>query len=774
MEFGERLTPNRPADESDDVASSRERLAELSESGQFLVAIGAAEDLVAALEVASVVVAEAIRIEVTATAVAVHMPEAAEERLPTVLWIRPNLHFDLAEIGRVQRAITRFEPKVVVVEGHDDSAPDDARWVGAVLDGWDTPEVLALATDDAEYGVSHDTSSTPVQPSRPPTARHVNTVVQRARDLEPVIPGGVLEVDTEYVLGIGIGPRRNDSLLGGDTSFPDEIFGGKARRVDVYLEDLDSAGAAGRRSHLYLPEVGTAFTCPAADALPEDTDWTSLDHRDCAGSHGDLARFDIGWHSEPCTLRLGVLVYVGVAVVHVQRIELSVGHGAGAIARVTYRLLHSFRELPDLTDRSVSVAEEDDHLTVNGVGHPSTGSKAGSGAFGFRVNDSQWNSAVVNARKKLNSRHFVKRDDSWHALYPNVDVPPHEYEESLKEVASYGRLLFNQLFNTSASRELAPMLQHEARARGAPAVIQIARTVQRPFVIPWQLVYELPLEHPEKGLVVCPSVAEYGPGGDGVWPPPAVCPHSEEHDRLLTERPQRALLCPYGFWGLAHVLEVPHPPPGRRDLDSLVTKSAAIPTIVTGVGSGLNRDLLKEHLARMPSRLTATEDSPLTEARRLGDALEPSTLDVVYLLSHCERTGAGGLAQALVFQDQTLTSDDVAVWARDRWPKDHWDGRRPLVFLNACYTAEIVASTMAGFVANFVAAGAAGVVGTETLTEQNAASFAAETFLTHFADGDTVGEAVRLMRWHLMGRGNLLGFSYTPYCAADLRLRAPT
>jgi CHAT domain-containing protein len=149
-------------------------------------------------------------------------------------------------------------------------------------------------------------------------------------------------------------------------------------------------------------------------------------------------------------------------------------------------------------------------------------------------------------------------------------------------------------------------------------------------------------------------------------------------------------------------------------------------------------------------------------------------MDVVYLLGHCERAGPAERTQALVFPDHSLTSDDVAVWARDQWPKDHWYGRRPLIVLNACYTAEVVASTMAGFVTNFVAGGAAGVVGTETLVDQHAASVAAESFLADFTSGATAGEAIRHMRWRLLARGNLLGFAYTPYCAADLRMRPST
>jgi hypothetical protein len=59
------------------------------------------------------------------------------------------------------------------------------------------------------------------------------------------------------------------------------------------------------------------------------------------------------------------------------------------------------------------------------------------------------------------------------------------------------------------------------------------------------------------------------------------------------------------------------------------------------------------------------------------------------------------------------------------------------------------------------------------LIDQGVASEAMEHFLADFSGGASAGEAIRLMRWRLLGRGNLLGFCYTPYCAASLRLRPP-
>ena len=303
-----------------------------------------------------------------------------------------------------------------------------------------------------------------------------------------------------------------------------------------------------------------------------------------------------------------------------------------------------------------------------------------------------------------------------------------------------------------------------------PPVVQIARTLDRPFVVPWQILYDLPMEHPERELHTCLSVQDYGPGGSGAWPPPATCPHVGDHAG------KRAVLCPWGFWGLAHLIEVPEPPK-ERSLDHFVTVEPTMAAVLAGTGAGLNDRQLTAHLGQLSRRVTgfpAPPEGVITAAAALGEALEPATMDVVYLISHAERSGVLDLGSALVFPDGRLESKDVAAWTLDYWPADHWSDRHPLIVLNACHTAEIVQSMLGGFVTYFVNGGAAGVVGTETLIDQMTASVAMEHFLAEFSAGATVGEAIRVMRWRLLALGNLLGFCYTPYCAASLRLRPAT
>ena len=64
------------------------------------------------------------------------------------------------------------------------------------------------------------------------------------------------------------------------------------------------------------------------------------------------------------------------------------------------------------------------------------------------------------------------------------------------------------------------------------------------------------------------------------------------------------------------------------------------------------------------------------------------------------------------------------------------------------------------------------MIGTEVALEQGLASYFMEHFLGRFVGGATVGHALRDARWHLLGRGNVMGLAYTPYCLSSLRIRA--
>ena len=626
----------------------------------------------------------------------------------------------------------------------------------------------AAATVDA---ANLPRSEEPAPGSAQPRLRYVNSVLWRSAGpaAVSVAAGDLLEPDADYRLGIGIGGPRRDSLLAATAVWPDETLsaavGTHAWRLSVMVQGAATHDAQPAVKYLYLPPTGPAFVCARCDGLPADTDWDLVKHRECETEHRELAEFEVPRRASAGPVELDVLIYLGVALVHKHVVRLSVGSGSGASAMQTYTLTRTFGRLRELVNRSMSIDEGARDLTVNALDGRS--GSAGAGVFAFRFTDANWNKLAVGVRTTLTTMHFREGKSGYEPIYPKVDVPADKYGGMLLDLAKQGRELFDGIFYTGASAELAPLLRHEAEARGQPPVVQIARTADRPFAVPWQVLYDLPMQYPEVNLWRCPSVDEYGPGGSGSSPPPATCPHSDQHER---PGPLKAVLCPWGFWGLASILEVPEPPPDQRDLDHVISAANPPLAVLAAKGSGLDQTVMDGHLDRLKSGVEGFPPVPkgvLSRVVELFEKLQPPDMDIVYLISHAESFGS-----VLTF-DLPVSSGQISAWTKDDWPADHWRGRRPLVVLNACHSAELTQSTLGSFVRNFVGSGAAGVIGTETLIDQLAASYAMEYFLAAFSHGASAGDAMRTMRWQMLRRGSLLGFCYTPYCAANLRARLP-
>jgi hypothetical protein len=589
--------------------------------------------------------------------------------------------------------------------------------------------------------------------------RYVNTMVHRADDGTAVKSGEAMAEGTDYRLGIGIGAERKDSLLAGKAAeFPDKALPERrGRRVTIYVQKTTGPDRKRQRADLYLPTVGSAFTCPLADEQPAGTDWDSFSHTTCAADHRDLAEFALPRLVAGESVDLEALLYVGAAALHRQQIQLSTDPNLGTTAEVTFRLVESFDKLPDLTDRVVSIAEGSEHLTINGVD---------KGVFTFMLSGPQWSGIAFRFRTALTNLYFEKRKGAkagYVTKYPLGKTRQETFVDLLGQLAKTGSELFDSVFPGPDNSGLFPMLRSEAKARQVPVVIQVARTIQRPFVLPWQIVYDLPLSSRVENPQMCESLKLFGPDGDE-WPPPTLCPYADEHP---TE-PDAAVLCPWGFWGLAHLLEVPD---GTQKMDEVVADTAGETDILAAAGANLDTTALTNHFATLHDTVPGFPARHLSEAGTVLKALADPT-DVVYMLCHGKTLTGAGEGTALIFSDGEFTSYDVGKWSRVSWGQSHWKDRRPLVILNACRTAEIVQSTLSEFVSMFALAGAAGVVGTETFIDQPTAEIAMQHFLEEFIAGATASEALRYARWRLLGLGSLLGLTYSPYCSATLRLRA--
>ena len=95
----------------------------------------------------------------------------------------------------------------------------------------------------------------------------------------------------------------------------------------------------------------------------------------------------------------------------------------------------------------------------------------------------------------------------------------------------------------------------------------------------------------------------------------------------------------------------------------------------------------------------------------------------------------------------------------------------PLIFINACESAELSPLFYSGFVPYFMSKGARGVIGTECKTPAIFAIRWADAFFEQFLDGATVGATVlKLRQDFLRDHGNPLGLIYAVHCDADTRV----
>jgi hypothetical protein len=97
-------------------------------------------------------------------------------------------------------------------------------------------------------------------------------------------------------------------------------------------------------------------------------------------------------------------------------------------------------------------------------------------------------------------------------------------------------------------------------------------------------------------------------------------------------------------------------------------------------------------------------------------------------------------------------------------------GRRPVVFLNMCHSADLVPSMTSGLVNMFLERDASAVLGTEcVMTSVFAHEFAQQIFNDLFAHRD-IGTALWKARRHFIDNRNPLGLAYTLYGRATVRL----
>jgi hypothetical protein len=574
--------------------------------------------------------------------------------------------------------------------------------------------------------------------------RHFNVYVAAAGREDPV-PPSPLELDADYVLRCNIGAASRHSLVQGDLSvIPDDYLpdGPLKLRLVLFLDGYPPV-----IEPIDLPEEG-------------DSDWVML----------PLPRVN-----EPSVLHGDVTVYYGAAIVLMYGLILPFGgdgaRGPEAVSR--YQLSHTLTDLEKIEGRTMSFAVSGPAsapaIYVNDLTFAPTELRydpreTDRGRFPLRTKfyDAHFSVRVDNGKKKEVSR-FSSRQG-----HPFAKSPA-EADRDLRVLARDGGQVFNYLFNLDRHRDrLRRMLRTEAEARGRPPVLQVVPLGDQPVPVPWAALYDLPLGRDIRKYEPCPSIAEFGPGGSAAQVP-VNCPHEASHKDEDGERWKLNQLCPWGFWGLSVIIE--HPPSTQaRDLETQVRPAAGQLEILVGYDTELDSKLRRRHLEELEKTHGAGLLVPYVDGiDGIEQQLRGETMDVVYLYCHVfeDPDQPGQHIPAIHFDDGLVTSQDIDGWNDTSWAPRHWSRRHPLVIINGCSSAARGPGSLASLVGSFVETGASGVIGTEIAIDQGLGGWAMELFLSALRH-QSVGEALRSMRWEMFRGGNLIGLAYTPYCLAGL------
>ena len=303
------------------------------------------------------------------------------------------------------------------------------------------------------------------------------------------------------------------------------------------------------------------------------------------------------------------------------------------------------------------------------------------------------------------------------------------------------------------------------------AVVHVSRPSHASFTLPWSLLYEIYLDSDVdvRRLRICDVVDrwdERSPLFEGL---PRRCPLDGEPWH------RENVLCPFGFWGYRYSVEQL----SSTDRPVMSISLATSPLMAVGLTQyDVDASALEAHLAKLRQLLLAEfSGAQVQEGKNKKEirSLLGRDLALVYFYCHGERPRAQDPNTFLgVGRSERITPEDLIGWIQ-RWRQDGqvvWNRVRPLIFINACHSAEINPDTLISYLDAFIGtAKAAGVIGTEVKVYQPLAmEFATEFFQLFMRQGYTVERALREVRLSFLAEGNLFGLVYTPFCWADLRL----
>jgi hypothetical protein len=346
------------------------------------------------------------------------------------------------------------------------------------------------------------------------------------------------------------------------------------------------------------------------------------------------------------------------------------------------------------------------------------------------INTTYLDSIVHDVRAALyNVVHMDVNGDK--PFQSGIDVKPAVSAEAMKILAGAGYDLFRKIFRGPGHDVQAKLLGDRLREMARKQSLKIQIFSQR-FTLPWGLMYV----------------------GDD--------PDAPEAEMFL---------------GLKHIIEhIPLQPEMRvteRIIDSCDGLKVGL-NVNTEIDAQMGYPLVGEQLKYWEARKKAGDAS--VEVRKTGDdvlkAMKSETTpdQILYFYCHAISRALGEKegpdSSVLVFANkQKLTLGTLARYQDTPLPG------APLVFINACESAELSPLFYDGFVPYFMAKGARGVIGTECETPALFGVDWMKRFFDRLLKGEPLGQIMLdLRKEYYKDHNNPMGLLYALYVDGDTRV----
>ena len=563
----------------------------------------------------------------------------------------------------------------------------------------------------------------------------------------------VLMTDMSYQVRVDVSagpdhPAVNRPEPGSGGPPPPLLTGGSWLDVLVVSAEVD---VASRLHRMYLPASGPSFVCGCP------TEW----HTCTPANRAPYLTVPMRTRSEASRAHLRCIIYDRNNVVQSTRLDFNIGFGNVNGENINddndFRLVHDVGDAHLLPARQLSVLTNETGagthtIAINDGAHPIT----------VYLSDSEATNVLSACRAKLTSI-VLNKSGTGSGYDEHNRKPTDAFIDDLKALALLGSQLFGAVVPNRDDRRY---LREHLRSR---AKIQVTRVTKTAF--PWSLLYDIPREVAVP-WTLCRLLQDWDRAADHLSNYPDGCPYQSEHGINV--------LCPYGFWGIRHLMEEP-PSIARGVLrDRIRVYSPARAALVRSLA--LNAALSQQHFTDLRGCLSPPFELLSCDSRALLQAaFADPTLPLVYFYCHGGRALVANtdleIPTLQIGRDDQITPTDFAAWDEaDGWTSDHWIDTAPLVFINGCQTANLTPADVLSFVAALAGMHAAGVIGTETTVDQTVAGEVALRFYRQFCGSAhaSVGIALHRLRIDLLRKGNVSGLVYTPYCSMDLALEFAT